>query len=227
MTTFIGKVYKVTCHHCNLIYIGSTKQPLSKRFSLHKSNARQHKTCHRCLYEHMNEVGFENFNIILIETFENVNREQLRAHEDRFICKYDTVKNGLNGRYEVGHICEHKKKRSRCEECGGSQICEHKRIRSACKECGGSQICEHQRERSTCKECDGGSICAHNKRRSICKECDGGSICAHKRVRSRCKVCSGIKCDVCDVMYSNKYSLKRHFKTKKHIKAVTLIKTAK
>jgi hypothetical protein len=40
-------------------------------------------------------------------------------------------------------ICEHKKIKSQCKECGGPGICEHKRRRSRCKDCGGSGICEH------------------------------------------------------------------------------------
>ena len=69
---------------------------------------------------------------------------------------------------------------------GKIRLCEHKRERSKCKECGGGQICEHKRIRSQCKECGGGGICEHKKRRTNCKECEGGSICEHKRIRSHC-----------------------------------------
>ena len=37
---------------------------------------------------------------------------------------------------------------------GRSLLCEHKKQRSRCKDCGGSQICEHDRQRITCKQCD-------------------------------------------------------------------------
>jgi hypothetical protein len=36
--------------------------------------------------------------------------------------------------------CEHKKQRSRCIDCSGSQICEHKKRKEYCKDCGGSQM---------------------------------------------------------------------------------------
>jgi hypothetical protein len=88
-------------------------------------------------------------------------------------------------------ICEHNKEKSRCKECGGASICEHNKRRSICKECGGSEICEHNKRISRCKECGGSEICEHNKRRSECKECGGGSICEHNRIRSRCKECGG------------------------------------
>ena len=85
--------------------------------------------------------------------------------------------------------CEHRRQRSQCKDCGGSQICEHNRIRSECKDCGGSQICEHNRQRSICKDCGRGHICEHDKRRSRCKDCAGGEICEHNKRRSTCKVC--------------------------------------
>ena len=56
------------------------------------------------------------------------------------------------------NLCEHKRRRSSCKDCGGGSICEHKRQRSQCKECGGGSICEHQRRRSRCKECRGPAI---------------------------------------------------------------------
>ena len=40
--------------------------------------------------------------------------------------------------------CKHGESRYDCIDCGSS-ICEHKRRRRRCKECGGSGICEHKR----------------------------------------------------------------------------------
>ena len=88
-------------------------------------------------------------------------------------------------------ICEHNRRRSQCKDCGGSQICEHKRLRSQCKDCGGSQICEHKRLRSQCKDCGGSKICEHKRQRGGCKDCGGSQICEHKRQRGRCKDCGG------------------------------------
>ena len=66
----------------------------------------------------------------------------------------------------------HGLQRSCCDECGS--VCQHKKWRSQCKECGGSNVCEHGRQRSNCKECGGSSICEHGGRRYSCKECGGG-----------------------------------------------------
>lgn len=35
----------------------------------------------------------------------------------------------------------------------GHLLCEHRRLRKDCKECGGSQICEHRKHRSRCPFC--------------------------------------------------------------------------
>ena len=88
-------------------------------------------------------------------------------------------------------VCEHQRRRNNCRECKGASICEHNKRRGRCKECSGASLCEHGREQNTCKDCGGASICEHNRRRSQCKACCGGSICEHNNVRSRCKECGG------------------------------------
>jgi hypothetical protein len=88
-------------------------------------------------------------------------------------------------------LCEHKRRRIRCRDCGGSQICEHNIQRSTCRDCGGSSICEHKRRRSRCRDCGGSSICKHNRIRSRCTDCGGGEICEHNRRRSQCTDCGG------------------------------------
>lgn len=74
--------------------------------------------------------------------------------------------------------CQHKK--TRCGECMIG-VCEHKKRKSDCKECGGASFCEHGVRRSSCLECVGGAICEHKKRKERCKDCHGGSICEHKK----------------------------------------------
>lgn len=64
-------------------------------------------------------------------------------------------------------------------------MCEHKRRKYLCRECGGSQICEHGKVRTTCKECQedgqgGGTLCEHGRRRTFCKDCGGNALCIHK-----------------------------------------------
>ena len=54
--------------------------------------------------------------------------------------------------------CEHGHRRGLCHECkalgkGGSELCEHKRARRMCRECGGKDICQHNRHRHECSLC--------------------------------------------------------------------------
>ena len=50
--------------------------------------------------------------------------------------------------FEHLDVCAHKKRRSRCKECGGRGLCPHNLQRSLCKECGGRSIWTHNRHRS-------------------------------------------------------------------------------
>ena len=100
----------------------------------------------------------------------------------------------------VASICQHNRRRSRCNDssvtsiCAAgattrtASICEHNRRRSYCKDCWGASICEHNRQRSNCKDCGGTSIFQHN---GVGKDCGGASICEHNRIRSQCKECGG------------------------------------
>lgn len=73
-------------------------------------------------------------------------------------------------------------------------MCEHKRRKYLCRDCGGSQICEHGKVRTTCKECQedgqgGGTLCDHGRRRTFCKECGGNALCVHKVGAPRADAC--------------------------------------
>ena len=88
--------------------------------------------------------------------------------------------------------CVHKKRKSRCVDCGGSEICIHKKLRYMCVDCEGSQICIHKKYRSRCVDCEGGSLCIHKKSRSKCIDCEGSQICIHKKLRYSCVDCEGV-----------------------------------
>ena len=65
-------------------------------------------------------------------------------------------------------ICDQRKIKSTCNECGGGSICDHGRIKSTCKECGGGSICDHGRIKSTCKEY---VVCVHGIQTFTCSDC--------------------------------------------------------
>ena len=102
-------VYKIINDIDDLIYIGSTADKLCKRMVRHRSDAKRENTKNTKFYTHIKLHGIDNFKIILVEEFKSINRETLRKHEDKYIKEFNTVKNGLNGRYEDGAICEHNK----------------------------------------------------------------------------------------------------------------------
>lgn len=208
MTTYaLGRVYKVTTHLDSRLYIGSTTQTLAQRMTQHRNNARRGKES--ILYNLMRELGDDKFVIVLIAEVHNVTKEMLRALEHQAICEFDTVKNGLNAKYEQKR-CEHDRERTKCKECGGGYICMHQREKSTCVDCHGASVCEHNKQRAICKDCNGTTICEHGKQRPRCRDCNGSAICQHDRERTRCKDCHPCKyCDEADTA--------RHRRTAKHI----------
>ena len=197
-----GKIYKLVNTVNDKIYVGSTCLSLTKRLSSHKAMA---KSKPAPAHIHLNEIGWENIRIILVESVNAQNKDQLLQREQHYIdllspslnknSAYVNCPHGRRHNYckDCGGsaICSHNKRKSTCKDCGGSAICSHNRIKSTCKECGGSAICSHNRIKSTCKECGGASICPHNKRKTTCRECGGASICSHNRIKSTCKECGG------------------------------------
>jgi hypothetical protein len=84
-------------------------------------------------------------------------------------------------------VCEHKRQRQHCIECGGANVCEHKRQRRRCIECGGANVCEHKRRRQNCIECGGANVCEHKRRRQDCMDC----MSVDEAIKSRyvCTIC--------------------------------------
>lgn len=230
-TYAVGRVYQIVNDVDDLKYVGSTGRTLAQRMSDHRCKSKKGtEGKKRRLYMHMRAIGVEHFEIVLIEQTGPTTKEALRAKEHVHIVAFDSVNNGLNGKYE-STICEHQHARSTCKECGGSQICEHNRVRSACKDCGGASVCEHKRARSHCKDCGGTEICEHARQRAQCKDCGGSQICMHNRARSKCKDCGGSQicahqrklencknCNPCALCGTSNNA--EHRKTSKHIRNV-------
>ena len=143
-------------------------------------------------YQHMRELGFEHFRILLVREYKDISKERLNYKEDKYIKRYDSVNKGLNSKYAFGNKCEHNVSRSICKQCRGVSICEHNIRKCVCKYCGGSQICEH------------------NKPRFLCKDCRGKSTCEHSTEKRHCKICSPAVCNKCLKVYAGKSNLKRH-----------------
>lgn len=85
-----GKIYKLVNNADDEIYVGSTCLPLHKRLYDHKIDAR-HKTMR--VYQHLNPIGFDNVQIVLIENFSCKSKDELLKRERHWI---DTLKPSLN-----------------------------------------------------------------------------------------------------------------------------------
>ena len=85
--------------------------------------------------------------------------------------------------------CPHRRRKSRCCECGGDSLCPHNLQKNHCKRCGGSNICHHERIKRQCRDCLGSRFCMHKKLRPYCKACGGSQICAHNKQRQTCSIC--------------------------------------
>ncbi len=86
-----GKIYKLCNNVDDEIYVGSTCNPLRIRKGQHKSQAKTQ--LNREVYKHLNEVGWENVEIILIENHACESKDELHKRERYWI---DTLKPSLN-----------------------------------------------------------------------------------------------------------------------------------
>ena len=77
-----GKIYEIIDIGYNMCYVGSTIQPLSKRFGHHKETYKTYPCASACIFE---TFGEENCKITLVEKYPCENREQLRAREGYYI----------------------------------------------------------------------------------------------------------------------------------------------
>ncbi len=86
-----AKIYKISNDYNDDIYVGSTCNTLTKRYSLHKCHATTQDHQHKPLYKLINEIGFERFRIQLIEECPCEDRYQLRQKEGQYIREMGTL----------------------------------------------------------------------------------------------------------------------------------------
>jgi molecular chaperone DnaK (HSP70) len=78
-----SKIYKLVSLQTDKIYIGSTTQPLYKRFGLHKNAG------NKCMSKEL--IKYDDCKIILIENFECNNKEELCKRERYYIDLYKDI----------------------------------------------------------------------------------------------------------------------------------------
>jgi group I intron endonuclease len=103
-----GKIYKITNDYNDEVYIGSTCDLLTKRFSNHKHSLNNTKKKNRPLYKLINEIGFERFRIELIEEYPCQDKYELRQREGHFIRELGTLNKMIAGRSEKQYQTENK-----------------------------------------------------------------------------------------------------------------------
>ena len=110
-----GKIYSIRNSIDDDVYIGSTTQPLSKRFFWHKQGMKCKKSYNYKLYQKMRELGEENFYIELIELCPCNSKEELRKREGEITRETGTLNAYIAGRtkkeYYKETIDEHKERR--------------------------------------------------------------------------------------------------------------------
>ena len=92
-----GRIYCIRNSVSNDIYVGSTTQPLSKRFQKHKETINNKRDGNMLIYQKMREIGKQHFYIELYEEYPCENIEQLRKREGEIIRE---LKPSLNKRTE-------------------------------------------------------------------------------------------------------------------------------
>ena len=87
----MGLIYKISNDINDKVYIGQTKQELSRRWSSHCKDS---KTKDTYLYRAMRKYGIDHFFIEAIEL--NIDNDQLDEREIYWIQFYDSYNNGYN-----------------------------------------------------------------------------------------------------------------------------------
>ena len=86
-----GKIYTIRYKNDDsLIYVGSTIQPLFKRWYEHKSNVNNEKS-NMLLHQKMRATNIKDWYIKLYENFTCDNKEQLNKQEGEVIRKISTL----------------------------------------------------------------------------------------------------------------------------------------
>lgn len=153
-TYFLGSVYKITNDVNADIYIGSTKQSLSKRFAKHKRACERHFHIQNKLYCAMETIGVDHFTIELIEEIRCSSREELLQVEQSYIDRLNPALN-TNRAYlspeqkaEANKLScrEWRQRNSERAREYRRRYCEEARSRIKCTLCRRSFAYESQRE---------------------------------------------------------------------------------
>ncbi len=119
-------IYKITNTRDNKIYIGQTKQSLSKRLSDHKNHAFNSKRPNdiNCkLYQVMREEGINHFTIELLEEVKDTTQYFIDKKEIEWIAKLDSTNPEIGYNIDKGgHVISEKCRQARINQMIGSKL---------------------------------------------------------------------------------------------------------
>ena len=131
-----GKIYKITSFFTDIIYIGSTCNPLYKRHHQHKYDYKSYNNGNYHYTTSFDIIKHGDSDIQLIELFPCNSKEELHAREAFYIKQLDCVNKVVPLRTDKQYYEDNKEKileqhkQTRSVKniciCGGSYSCEHK-----------------------------------------------------------------------------------------------------
>lgn len=86
----LGKIYKLQCSD-GYYYIGSTIQALNARLALHKRKSKQEGSANNKKFSHINGLGWDNVEILLLQDYPCENKRDLEKKEQEFINLNDVL----------------------------------------------------------------------------------------------------------------------------------------
>jgi len=120
-----GKIYKLYSPSKNLIYIGSTTQPLSKRLSKHLCDYRIYKNGGHHYYTSFLVLENEDYKIELVELYPCNNKEQLEKKEGEYIKNNECCNKIVAGRTYNEYYQDNKEKKHEYYEANKKKITDY------------------------------------------------------------------------------------------------------
>ena len=126
-----GKIYQITSHCGDKIYIGSTtKKYLSQRMDRHRSNYKywkQEKVNNVTVFDMFDEYGVENCQILLLELCPCVSNDELTSREAYYIRTLNCVNKVIPGRTKKEYRDTHTEQMKQYRDKNKEQILEYKK----------------------------------------------------------------------------------------------------
>jgi hypothetical protein len=102
-----SKIYKIMDSNGEMVYIGSTTNPLCVRFSNHKCSYKS-RANNNTVYIIFDKYGIENCNIHLIEEYPCNSKQELERREGQIIKSFKCVNKYIAGRTQKEYYIDNK-----------------------------------------------------------------------------------------------------------------------